>query len=313
MRLARKVDEALEICSFELVAADGGALPPFTAGSHIDVHLDGGLVRQYSLCNPPWEIHRYVIAVLRDPASRGGSRAMHALQPGQELLVSEPRNHFTLAPAASRHLLLAGGIGITPILCMAEQLAEQGGEFVLHYCTRSTERAPFLERLRASPFAPRVRAHHDDGPADQKLDIAAAVAAPSGGSHLYVCGPTGFMDAVLGAARAAGWAETALHRENFAGAATTGVNDGAFEVQIASSGVVIRVAADQTVTAALAAAGISVPLSCEQGLCGTCLTRVIEGVPDHRDVYLTDDERARGDQFTPCCSRAKSSRLVLDL
>lgn len=313
VRIARKTREALDICSFELVAVDGGALPPFTAGSHIDVHLDGGLVRQYSLCNLPRETHRYVIAVLREPASRGGSRAMHELQLGQELLVSEPRNHFALAPAASHHLLLAGGIGITPILCMAERLAEQGGDFVLHYCTRSAERAAFLQRLRTSSFAPRIRVHHDDGPVDQKLDIAAAVAAPSASSHLYVCGPAGFMDAVLGTARAAGWTETALHREYFAGSAMKATDDGGFEVQLASSSVVIRVAADQTVAAALAAAGVNVPLSCEQGVCGTCLTRVIEGIPDHRDLYLTDEERARGDQFTPCCSRAKSPRLVLDL
>jgi len=238
---------------------------------------------------------------------------MHELQPRQELLVSEPRNHFALAPAASRHLLLAGGIGITPILCMAEHLAQQGGEFALLYSTRSAERAAFLERLSASPFAPRVRVHRDDGPADQKLDIAAAVAARSNGTHLYVCGPAGFMDAVLGAARAAGWDEAALHREYFAGGVTKSGDDGAFEVQIVSSGAVIRVAADQTVAAALAAAGVDVPLSCEQGFCGTCLTRVIAGVPDDRDLYLTDDERARGDQFTPCCSRAKSPRLVLDL
>ena len=314
LRIARKTLEAQDICGFELVAADGGALPPFTAGAHIDVHLDGGLVRQYSLCNDSRETQRYQIAVLREPASRGGSIAMHALREGQELQVSEPRNHFALAHGAERHLLLAGGIGITPIICMAEHLAGEGAPFDLHYCTRSADRTAFLPRLQASAFAQRVQVHHDDGPAAQRIDIAGVVADPQAGTHLYVCGPGGFMEAVLSAARAAGWPEAALHREYFAGAAATkGDADGAFEVQIASSGAVIRVAPDQSVLAALTAAGVDVPASCEQGVCGTCLTRVIDGTPDHRDLYLTDEERARGDQFTPCCSRAKSPRLVLDL
>jgi len=313
VRIARKTIEAQDICSFELVADDGGALPPFGAGAHIDVHLDGGLVRQYSLCNDPRERHRYLIAVLREPASRGGSAAMHALREGQEIEISEPRNHFALARDARSHLLLAGGIGITPILAMAEQLMAEGAAFEMHCCTRSADRTAFAQRMRASAFAPLVRFHHDDGPVAQKLDIAALVAAPEPGMHLYVCGPAGFMEAVLSAARSAGWVELALHREYFAGTATTSDGDGAFDVQLASSGALIRVAADQSVVAALAAAGVQVPVSCEQGVCGTCMTRVLDGTPEHRDLFLTDDERARGDCFTPCCSRALSPRLVLDL
>jgi len=315
VRIARKTLEAQDVCSFELAAADGGALPTFSAGAHIDVHLEGGLVRQYSLCNDPREMHRYQIAVLREPASRGGSIAMHALREGQELRISEPRNHFPLVLHARRHLLLAGGIGITPILAMAERLAGEGAAFEMHYCTRSAERTAFAPRIRASGFAPQVRFHHDDGPAAQKLDIAALVARPDPDAHLYVCGPSGFMEAVLSAARAAGWTQPALHREYFAGTAGKGDGDGdsAFDVQLASSGALIRVSPDQTVVAALAAAGVQVPVSCEQGVCGTCLTRVIAGTPDHRDLFLTDNEHARGDCFTPCCSRALSLRLVLDL
>jgi vanillate O-demethylase ferredoxin subunit len=313
VRVARKTLEAQDICSFELVAADGGMLPPFTAGSHIDVHLDGGVVRQYSLCNHPREVDRYLIAVLREPTSRGGSRAMHVLRAGDELDISEPRNHFQLAPDARRHLLLAGGIGITPILCMAEVLASEGAAFELHYCTRTAGRTAWVERVHASAFAHRVQIHHDDGPAAQKVDIAAVIASQPPGTHLYVCGPAGFMEAVLSAARAAGWPDSTLHREYFAGVAAKSDDDGAFEVQIASSGAVIRVAPDQTVVAALAAAGMHVPVSCEQGVCGTCLTRVIDGAPDHRDLFLTEEERARGDQFTPCCSRALTQRLVLEL
>ena len=313
VRIARKTLEAPDICSFELVAVDGGALPPFTAGAHIDVLLDGAVVRQYSLCNHPRETDRYLIAVLREPASRGGSSRMHALREGDELDISEPRNHFALAPDARRHLLLAGGIGITPILCMAEQLASEGAAFELRYCTRSATRTAFLQRIRQSAFSAKAQIHHDDGAAAQKLDLPAVFAAPQAGDHLYVCGPGGFIEAVLAAARAAGWPTEALHREYFAAGPTSIADDGAFDVQIASSGALIRVAPQQSVIAALAAVGIEVPVSCEQGVCGTCLTGVLDGTPDHRDLYLTDDERARGDQFTPCCSRAKSPRLVLDL
>jgi len=315
VRVARRTDEALDICGLELVAADGRPLPAFSAGSHVDVHLPGGMVRQYSLCNDPSESHRYQIAVLRDPASRGGSAAVHnAVREGDTLVISVPRNHFTLAHEASRHLLLAGGIGVTPILCMAERLAALGAAFDMHYACRSPERAAFVSRIRRGSFAPLVHFHYDNGPASQQLDIAAVLAAADAGTHLYVCGPKGFMDAVLGAARSANWDESRLHWEFFA-AAEAGArnNDGAFEVQLARSGRVIAIPSDQTVTQALLAAGVDIMVSCGQGVCGTCLTRVLEGRIDHRDVYLTPDEQAANDQFTPCCSRAKSARLVLDM
>jgi vanillate O-demethylase ferredoxin subunit len=313
VRIARKFTEAQDVCSFELVDAEGGELPAFSAGSHVDVHLEGGLVRQYSLCNDPSETHRYQLAVLREPRSRGGSVAMHGLEVGQVLRIGDPKNHFMLSHDARHSLLFAGGIGITPILCMAERLANIGASFELHYCTRSPARTAFAQRIRAATFADKVLIHHDDGPPSQKLDLAAALANPSAGTHLYVCGPTGFMEAVLSAAGQAGWSDEALHREYFAGVAADTTHDGGFEVQVASTGAVIRVAPDQTVVAALAAAGVEVAVSCEQGVCGTCLTRVLNGTPDHRDMYLTEAEHARGDQFTPCCSRAKSVRLVLDL
>jgi vanillate O-demethylase ferredoxin subunit len=314
VRVARKAVEALDICTFELVAPDGRALPAFSAGSHIDVQLPNGLTRQYSLCNQPDESHRYLIGVLRDAASRGGSAAMHDLvREGDVLTISAPKNHFPLAHEAQRHLLLAGGIGVTPILCMAERLAATGAAFEMHYCTRSRERTAFHDRIRASAFAERVQFHFDDGDAAQKLDIAALLATPQPGTHLYVCGPKGFMDAVLATARARGWPEAQLHYEFFAADVAPVEGDASFEVQIASSGRVIVVPKDRTVVQALAAAGVEVATSCEQGVCGTCLTRVLEGTPDHRDLYLTPEEQAANDQFTPCCSRAKSARLVLDL
>ena len=314
VRVAARQDEALDICSLDLVPVDGSALPAFSAGAHIDVHLPGGLVRQYSLCNTPGETHRYRIAVLRDAASRGGSATVHdQLQVGTVLDIGTPRNLFELAPSAPHHLLLAGGIGITPLLAMAEQLAAQGGGFTLHHATRSRERTPFVAQLASAPYADRVHHHFDDGPAMQKLDLAATLRSAPAGSHLYVCGPTGFMEAVLAEGRAQGWDEARLHREYFAAAPTGTAGDGGFELELASSGRVIPVAADQTALAALLAAGLDIPMSCEQGVCGTCLTGVKSGVPDHRDQYLTPEERAANNQFLPCCSRASSARLVLDL
>jgi vanillate O-demethylase ferredoxin subunit len=313
VRIAAKVMEARDIYSFDLVAADGEPLQRFSAGAHIDVHLPAGLVRQYSLCNNPTETQRYQIAVLRDANSRGGSAAMHALQVGQTIDISAPKNHFPLVHDAHHSVLLAGGIGITPLLCMAEQLANLGASFELHYCTRSVDHAAFSRRIGSSSFADRVHAHHDDGPQTQKLDLATMLASPDNGNHLYVCGPSGFMDWVLESARIAGWLEECLHREYFAAAPVDTRGDGSFEVQIASTGKLIRVEADQTVIAALSAHGIKVPTSCEQGVCGACVTQVLEGTPEHRDMYLTPEEQARGDQFTPCCSRSRSPTLVLDL
>lgn len=314
VRVAAKRTEALDICSLDLVAEDGGPLPAFTAGAHIDLHLPGGLTRQYSLCNPPGETRRYQIAVLRDAASRGGSVAVHeALHEGSVITISEPRNHFPLAENAPHHLLLAGGIGITPMLAMAEQLSSQGECFALHHCSRSRDRTPFIERMASSPFARLVQQHFDDGPDAQKLDIAATLQRAPEGTHLYVCGPQGFMDAVLAEGRAQGWPEYRLHREYFAAAPLDHSNDGSFELEIASSGRVIPVRADQSALAALLEAGFDIPMSCEQGVCGTCLTGVKSGTPEHHDQYLTDEERAANNQFLPCCSRASSARLVLDL
>ncbi len=314
VRVARKATEALDIVTLELVAVDGKALPAFSAGSHVDVQLPGGITRQYSLCNDPKETHRYLIGVLRDPASRGGSLAVHdGVKEGDLLQISAPRNHFPLAHEAKQHLLLAGGIGVTPILCMAERLAITGAAFEMHYATRAPERTAFRARIAAASFADRVHFHHDNGDAAQKLDLKALLASPQAGTHLYVCGPKGYMDAVLGTARAAGWPEAQLHYEFFGADVAKSDSDAGFEIKLASSGRIVMVPKDQTVTQALAAAGVEVMVSCEQGVCGTCLTRVLEGVPEHKDSYLTPEEQAANDQFTPCCSRSRTPQLVLDL
>ena len=306
-------DEAVDICSYELAAADGQALPAFSAGAHIDVHLADGLVRQYSLCNHPQERHRYLIGVLKDAASRGGSQALHEqVRQGDRLRISAPRNLFALHEGAERSLLFAGGIGITPILAMAEALARDGAPFELHYCARSSERAAFLARLRAAPFADRVQVHFDEQP-ETRLDAAQVLANPQPGQHLYVCGPAGFMAHVLDTAKAQGWGEDHLHREYFAPLAVDTSADGSFAVKLNRCGRTFQVPADKTVVQVLESHGVEVPISCEQGVCGTCLTRVLEGVPEHRDLFLTEEEQAANDQFTPCCSRARSALLVLDL
>jgi len=313
VRVVRKIQEAQDICGFELASIDGKPLPAFSAGSHIDVQVPGGLTRQYSLCNASSEQHRYRIAVLRDAASRGGSAGMHdAVHEGDLLQISEPRNHFPLQPA-KRTLLFAGGIGVTPLLCMAERLAEIGADFRLHYCTRSAGRTAFHAQIGAAAYADRVQFHFDDGPAAQKLDLAREIAQPDAGTRLYVCGPAGFIEHVVNTAKALGWGSEQIHLEYFGAAPRDTAGDAGFEVRIASTGQVYAVAPDQTVVQALQQHGIEILTSCEQGVCGTCITRVLEGEPDHRDMYFTDDERAKNDQFTPCCSRARSRLLVLDL
>jgi len=328
--LTRKQREAEGIFSFRLERPDGGALPAFEAGAHIDVTIDttdegppGGapgrqlirqLIRQYSLCNPPraGAADHYLIGVLDDPASRGGSRTLcRQLEEGRRLRISAPRNLFALAPEPAPALLVAGGIGITPILAMAEALAAAGRDYRLHYCARRRSQAAFLSRLAAPPHAARSQLHFDD---EQPFDAAAALAGAPAGAHLYVCGPAGFMDHLATTALALGWDANRLHREHFGAApATTPAGDQPFEIEIASTGARIPVAADESVTQALARAGIDIPTSCEQGVCGTCLTRVLAGQPDHRDQFLTAEERAAADHFLPCCSRAQGPLLKLDL
>jgi vanillate O-demethylase ferredoxin subunit len=314
LKISARREEAQQICSFELIDADGRALPPFTPGAHVDVQIGSGLIRQYSLCNDPSEQHRYLIAALREPQGRGGSVALHdTFKVGDMIRVGEPKNHFPLAAHADRHILLAGGIGVTPLMAMAEYLSRRGQDFEMHYCTRTQARAAFLDRIRKSAFAARAHVHFDDGPEEQRFDAAKVLGKPLPSTHLYVCGPSGFMSYVLQTAKSQGWPDEQTHREYFAPAEQSAPPAGQFEVELASSGQVFVIPADKPIVEVLLDQGIEIPTSCDQGVCGTCLTRVISGVPDHRDSFLTDQERAQNDQMTPCCSRAKSPRLVLDL
>ena len=311
VRIAERVEATADVCALDLVPLDGQPLPAWTAGAHIDLHLPGGLIRQYSLYGHPEDRQRYRVAVLREAQSRGGSRAVHALQAGQELVISAPRNAFPLAPQGPV-LLLGGGIGLTPLVSMAEALHAAGRPFSLHLCVRTRARLPLAGLLAAAPWAARVHLHIDDEP-DTALQLPTLLAAAPGDTHVQVCGPAGFIAFARSAVQAAGWAAERWHSESFTPPVISHSADGPFEIELARSGRVITVAADQTAAQALDAAGVAVSTSCEQGICGACMTKVISGTPDHRDSYLTDEELAAGDCFTPCVSRSRTARLVVDL
>jgi vanillate O-demethylase ferredoxin subunit len=312
VRLQNIAKEADDIASFELAAPDGRDLPPFAAGAHVDVHLPGGLVRQYSLCNPPGERHRYVVAVLREAAGRGGSLAMHdALRAGDLVTISEPRNNFPLREDARRHLLIAGGIGVTPLLAMVHRLNALGANYELHYCTRTAEKTAFravLDRIANG----RVRYHHDGGDPSRGVDLTKLLWTHELGTHLYCCGPAGLMAAVKAAS--AHWPVGTVHFEFFAPVATPAgqaAADGGFEVKLAASGESFTVPPDKSILQVLRDHGRDIDSSCEAGTCGTCMTAFVEGEPDHRDFVLDDDQRQS--HIMVCVSRAKSAVLVLDI
>lgn len=312
--VAKKSEEAADIVSLELVPSVGSRLPEFSAGSHIDVHIKDGIIRQYSLCNSPDETHRYLLGVLKEPESKGGSIAIHNdINEGDKLTISKPRNSFHLIEDSPYSLLLGGGIGITPILCMAQRLYSLGQEFEMHYCTRSQDRTAFQEAINSSPFAERVHLHQDDGPDEQLLDIPRLLSERPDNANLYVCGPKGFMDFVIETAEQT-WPVDSIHREYFSADPKAGHDDDtSFKIKIASTGNTYIVPPDKNIIDILADNGIDVPMSCEQGICGTCMVRVIEGIPEHRDSYQTAAEMEENVQMTVCCSRAISEEITLGL
>ncbi|MEU9168642.1 PDR/VanB family oxidoreductase [Streptomyces sp. NPDC048420] len=311
--IARR-DATARIVVLDLISPDGAELPEFAAGAHVDVLLDGvgaaGLVRQYSLCGPPHDRTRYQLAVLAETASRGGSLGMHRLRAGDRLRISRPRNRFGVSARARRHLLVAGGIGVTPLLAMAHVLQVTGAEYELHYCARSRADAAFLDELERNPH---VRLHFDDGPDDQRFSVG-DLGPPDPDTAVYVCGPGGFMDFVISSAQGAGWPAEAIYKERFAPVqdAAAHTEGGAFTVRLAKSGDEYEIKEGESVLDVLLAKGVDAPYSCQQGICGECIVRVLAGEPDHRDDILTDRERADG-MFTTCSSRAHSPILELDL
>jgi vanillate O-demethylase ferredoxin subunit len=298
------------ISGYELVDPRGRDLPRFAAGAHIDLRFDD-LVRQYSLCNDPAERRRYCVAVLREDASRGGSRYLHdTIRAGDLLEVSMPRNNFALESAADRHLLIAGGIGIAPIMSMIAELQRRRADFQLHYCTRSAARTAFRHELALTTADGRVHFHHDGGDPARGLDIKAVLRDPPQGTHLYYCGPAGLMAAAAEAAK--GWAAGTVHSEYFtAPPAASVVEDKPFRVRLAKRGVEYEIPVGQTIVGVLRRHGVTVPTSCELGYCGACVTRYLAGEPDHRDQVLR--EYGRGRFVLICCARSKTPVLDLDL
>lgn len=291
---------------FEFRPLNGGFLAPFSAGSHVDVHLANGLVRQYSLCNPQDERHRYVIGVKRDANGRGGSRMLHdEVRAGDIIEIGAPRNNFTLVESAAHSIFIAGGIGITPVVSMIARLRTLRKSWELHYSVRRRAEAAFLNELEGDAL------HlHVDEESKELLDISAALALAPPGTHFYCCGPTGMLNAFEAATQH--MAPAMVHLERFS-AAHPAPSLGGYAVELAQSKRLIQVAPGQTILDALRANGVAVRASCEQGVCGSCETRVLGGTPDHCDSLLSKEEKAANDVMMICCSGSKGELLVLDL
>lgn len=300
------------IHAFELVDPDGTELPPATAGAHVDVHLPGGLMRSYSLAGDPADRTVWTLGVLRVVNGQGGSNTMHdSVRVGELLTVSAPRNAFAMVPGAAHTVLLAGGIGITPIKAMAHTLTAEGKSFELHYCARTARNIAFTRELRALVPPDRLHFHFDNGVPGQGLNITNLLKQQPAGAHLYYCGPGGLMKACDQASTH--WASGSVHFEHFKPPepALKNVPDASFEVRLARTGITVPVLPDQTIVRAIELAGHRVPTSCLSGLCGSCKVNYLEGEVEHNDYILSDEEKTRC--LTLCVSRSRSPILVLDL
>ncbi|GLY88838.1 PDR/VanB family oxidoreductase [Actinoallomurus iriomotensis] len=296
------------VVTLTLTRPDGGRLPDWAPGAHLDLVLPNGLTRQYSLCGDRWDARSYRIGVLREPAGRGGSAFVHdELEIGDVVGLGGPRNNFRLVPA-ERYLFVAGGIGITPLLPMIAQAEMLGTAWRLLYGGRTRSSMAFLDELGAYGDKVTLRPQDEHG----LLDLDAWLPASPGGTRVYCCGPGALLDAVE--RRCAGWPPGRLRTERFVAPAQDGTTAGtSFEVELRRSGRTLTVTRDQSLLRALGDAGVPVLSSCRQGLCGTCETTVLDGVPDHRDSLLDETERAAGDCMFVCVSRSSGPRLVLDL
>lgn len=305
--------EAQDIISLDLRPVAGETFPAFSAGAHIDLHLPNGLVRSYSLKNHPDDAQRYVIGVLKDRASRGGSRCVHdTLRVGMPIAISAPRNAFALHEEAGHSVLVAGGIGITPLLSMAKRLAGIGASVEVIYLARSARSAAFVEELQALGIA--LHLHFDDenaGPADLQALLAARNAP---GTHYYACGPAVMLDHFTACCERLGHGER-THIERFNAVAVAAAHDAPaqYTLVLQRSRKTLEVRRDQSLLHAIRQCGVQPLTSCEEGLCGACETLVLEGIPDHRDSVLSDAERQANQRMLICVSGCKSQRLVLDL
>jgi len=300
-----------DVLLFDLRSADSRPLPPFDPGSHVDLRLPNGLVRSYSLMNDCAERHRYVLGIKREPASRGGSNWLHdQARVGMSFEVTGPCNHFALQETAAHSVLIAGGIGITPIWSMVQRMQALGRPWQLHYRARRRACAPLLEELSAPSLRPHVSMSFSDEDGVPRLEMERIVRGAPEGSHYYCCGPLGMIEAFQAAS--ADIDAGRVHFEYFA-PKETAATDGGFTLKLARSGREIAVRPGQTILATLQGCGVSVPASCEQGVCGTCEVGVISGTPDHRDIVLSDVEKQSGKTMMICCSGSLGPTLVLDL
>jgi phthalate 4,5-dioxygenase reductase component len=307
----RKSEIAEGVFLFELHAADGGELPPFTPGSHITVTAPSGQKRRYSLCNDASERDRYLIAVKQETSGRGGSLSFtKEINEGDTVTAEPPANEFEMATSEPKRLIfIAGGIGITPIRAMILHCLRQGkGNFMLYYFTRTAEAMAFREEFASPAFEGKAVLHHDNGDPDQAYDLW-PVLEQQRGAHLYCCGPRGLMDAVRD--MTGHWPDSAVHFEDFVGASAPHADDRPFEVRLTKSNVVYEVAAHVSILDTLRKNGHVLASSCESGTCGTCRCRFLDGEVDHRDLVLSDDEKKS--EIMICVSRAKSSTLTLDI
>lgn len=303
--------EGGNVAVMEFESITDQTLPKIEAGAHIDVHLPNGMIRQYSLCQNPQQQGIFRLGILNDPESRGGSlSAFTELKDGMQLQVSSPRNLFPLSKA-KHSVLIGGGIGITPLITMAYQLLQEGASFELHYCGKSASSSAFVDEIKTGELAAFSHFHFKDEGANHRAFFEDSLKNVDPATHVYTCGPNGFMDWVINLAKTQNLADAQIHKEYFQVEAD--LTGDAFEVVAQRSGKIIMVSSEETILSALAREGINIEMSCEQGICGTCMCDVIEGEPDHRDVYFTDEEKADNEQILVCCSRSKSPRLVLDI
>ena len=310
VRVARKWQAADDIAGFELVPLAGN-LPTFQPGAHIDLHLPNGLVRQYSITNGPGQTEAYVIGVKREPDSAGGSRSLHDdIREGDVLAISEPRNNFPLRRDAVKTLFITGGIGLTPLLSMARALRHSDLPFEMHCFAQSEHHLAFADVL--ATLGDGVHTHLGLDPAATGDRLQALLSNIQPHTQLYVCGPAPMLEATRETAARLGWPEESVHFEYFKN--VNPIDDSSsFEVALARSVMTLAVPAGKTILEVLRENGVSLPSSCEQGACGTCMAVVLEGEPDHQDVHLSEAEKARGDRIMTCVSRARSARLVLDI
>ena len=310
VEVARKWSTAEGIAGFELRPVKG-LLPTFQPGAHIDVHLPNGLIRQYSIVNGPGETDCYVIGVKREPDSLGGSSCLHeGVRQGDVLAISAPRNNFPLRRDAVKTILIAGGIGITPLLAMAQALHHSGLVHELHYFAEDARHLAFDDRREA--IHDTLTTHLGLGPDRTAERISGLLSAYRHGFHVYLCGPGPMLEAARRIAETAGWPDSAVHFEYFKNIHS--IDDSSnFDIALARSCVTLRVPSGKTILEVMRENGIDMPSSCEQGACGTCVATVIEGEPLHQDVYLREGERRAGKKIITCVSRAKSARLVLDV